>query len=65
MGHMLLHCGGFSHFLNLRGVPLEPTLLSCFIQFSLETLFTSVPWPACIEWAEGWCAEVGLDSDVG
>ena len=65
MGHMLLHCGGFSRLLNLRGVPVESTLLSCSIQFSLETLFTSVPWPACIEWAEGWCAEVGHYSDVG
>ena len=31
----------------------------------METLSTSVPWPACIEWAEGWCAEGGHDSDVG
>ena len=36
-----------------------------YILFSLETLSTSVPWPACIEWAEGWCAEGGHDSDVG
>ena len=63
MGHMLLHCGGFSRLLNLRGVPLESTYI--YILFSLETLSTSVPWPACIEWAEGWCAEGGHDSDVG
>ena len=27
MGHMLLHCGGFSRLLNLRGVPLESTYI--------------------------------------